>query len=111
MDFATILYQLREEADMKQSDLADLLNLKPSAISKYERELTQPSIFTIIKIAEIFEVSVDYLLGVSTVKNPYTQEKFSPKETDIILRYRQLSKESKIRLDERISAMLDSQRA
>jgi transcriptional regulator with XRE-family HTH domain len=110
MDFSTRLYELREATDMKQSELAEKLNLKPSAISKYEKNLTQPSLSTVIKIADIFKVSVDYLLGISSVKNPYTQEKFTPKEAEIITRYRKLTAENKIRMDERMSAMLDSQR-
>ena len=63
---------------------------------------------TIIKFAEIFNVSVDYLLGVSNIPNPYSVEQFSPKETDVILRFRRLSKENQIRIDERINTMLDN---
>ena len=107
MNFATRLSELREDSDMKQSELAERLNLKPSAISKYETGLTQPSISSIIKIVDIFNVSVDYLLGISSVKNPYTQEKFNPKEVDIVIKYRKLNAENKIRIDERINAMLD----
>ena len=110
MKFANRLSELREDNDVKQSDLAKMLSLKPSAISKYETGLTQPNLSTIIKIAEIFNVSVDYLLGVSSVKNPYTKENFTPMECEIITRYRKLNKENKIRVDERISAMLDGQR-
>jgi len=110
MSFAKRLSELREEHDIKQSKLAEMLSLKPSAVSKYETELTHPGIPTIIKIAEIFNVSVDYLLGVSSIKNPYTKENFTPIECEIITRYRKLSKENKIRIDERINAMLDGQR-
>jgi transcriptional regulator with XRE-family HTH domain len=110
MDFSTRLNELREDADMTQGELAEMLNLKPSAVSKYEKSATQPSISTIVKMAEIFKVSVDYLLGVSSIANPYTQENFTPKEAEIITRYRKLTAENKIRVDERISAMLDNQR-
>lgn len=111
MNFSARLYELREDSDMKQSELAEMLNLKPSAISKYEKENTQPSIATLIQIADIFKVSVDYLLGISSVKNPYAKDEFTPREADIMMRYRKLSKENKIRMDERISAMLDGQRS
>jgi transcriptional regulator with XRE-family HTH domain len=95
---------------MKQIDLAEKLNIKPSAISKYENNHTQPNYLTIIRIADIFNVSVDYLLGISSVKNPYTTEKFTPKEAEIITKYRKLNAENKIRIDERINAMIDTQR-
>ena len=108
MDFKAKLYELRENANMKQTELAEQVSLKSSAISKYEKGVAQPSMETIVKFAEIFKVSVDYLLGVSSIKNPYTAEQFSPREADIILRFRRLSKENQIRIDERINTMLDS---
>jgi len=109
MDFKARLYALREETNMKQKDLAALLNIKPSAISKYEKGIAQPSIATLIRIAGIFHVSVDYLLGLSSVKNPYSADRFTPKEAEIVVRYRKLTKENQIRIDERMSAMLDGQ--
>ncbi len=110
MDFMTRLYGLREETNMKQKDLAALLNIKPSAISKYEKGNAQPAISTLIKIAEIFHVSMDYLLGLSSIKNPYSADKFTPKEAEIITKYRKLTKENQIRIDERIGAMIDWQK-
>ena len=107
MDFKARLYELRENANMKQTELAELVSLKSGAISKYERGAVQPGMDTIIRFAEIFKVSVDYLLGVSSIPNPYTVEQFSPHETDIILRFRRLSRENQIRIDERINTMLD----
>ena len=109
MDLKTILYDLRVDTDMSQKDLAAMLNLKSSAISKYEKGLTQPNLSTLIKIAEIFHVSVDYLLGLSSIKNPYSSDKFTPKEAEIITKYRKLTKENQIRIDERIGAMIDGQ--
>ena len=110
MGFAERLFELREYNEFTQKKLASLLNLKASAVSKYEKERSQPGILTIIKIAEVFNVSIDYLLGVSSVKNPYTKENFTPGECELITRYRKLSKENKIRIDERINVLLDGQR-
>lgn len=109
MEIKMRLYDLREAADMSQKKLAEMLNLKSSAISKYEKGHTQPGIPTLIKLAEIFNVSVDYLLGISSIKNPYSADKFTPKEAEIITKYRKLSKENQIRIDERISTMVDAQ--
>lgn len=44
------------------------------------------------------------------VPNSYTAENFTPKEAGIILRFRRLSKENQIRIDERINTMLDNQK-
>ena len=110
MDFQNRLCHLREEHNMKQIELAEQLNLKASAISKYEKGLTQPSIQTLIKMGEIFECSVDYLLGISSVKNPYSSDRFTPKEAEMITKFRQLSRENQIRIDERIGTIIDGQR-
>lgn len=108
-DFATRLYNLRDSADLKQNELAKMLNLNSGAVSKYEHSRSQPVMFTLIRLAEIFHVSVDYLIGISDIPNPYTAENFTPKEANIILKYRRLSKENQIRIDERINAILDGQ--
>lgn len=110
MDFAERLYELRESANLKQVELAQQINLKSSAISKYEKGLTQPSVDTLIKLAEIFSVSIDYLIGVSDIPNPYTSDNFTPKEVNLILNFRKLSKENQIRIDERINAIFDVQK-
>lgn len=105
MDFSTRLKELRTDSDMSQGELAKKLNLKTSAVSKYERKLTQPSIDTLITLADIFEVTVDYLIANSNIKNPYSTEKITPAEASLIENFRKLSYEDKIRIDERILAM------
>lgn len=110
MDFAARLYELREDSDMKQNVLAEKINLKPSAVSKYEKGLSQPSINTLKKLSEIFSVSVDYLIGNSDIPNPYTIEKLTVKEANFIYKFRQLSKENQIRVDERINILAEKQR-
>lgn len=54
--------QLRRNAGMTQLDLAERLNYSDKAISKWERGESLPDIVTIKEIADLFSVSVDYLL-------------------------------------------------
>ena len=54
--------ELREKANMKQSELGRLLNVQAAAVSKYESEKVPLTAETIIAIANIFHVSVDYVL-------------------------------------------------
>lgn len=108
MDFSTRLKELRTDNDMLQSNLAEKLNLKSSAISKYEKGLTQPSIETIIKLAEIFNVTVDYLVGASDIKNPYDVIRITSSEADLVDNFRKLTHENKIRIDERIKTMIEN---
>lgn len=61
------LRQLRFEKSMTQTELADALNLSKAAISTYETGLRSPTDETLIKMAQFFGVSSDYLLGISNV--------------------------------------------
>ena len=59
------LKELRSAVGLNQSEMAEKLGVSVSSYQKYEREKNSimPSIEVLIKIAEFFGVSVDYLLG------------------------------------------------
>ena len=63
MEFGSILRQLRIEAGLTQTDLADELNVTSQAISKWERGDNYPEITLLPRLASRFQVSVDMLLG------------------------------------------------
>lgn len=54
---------LREDNDKKQQELADYLNVKQTTYSKYELGKINIPIEVFIKLADYYDVSVDYLLG------------------------------------------------
>ena len=58
--------ELRTAAGMKQSDLADRLKLVRTVVSKYELGQVDLSTETIAKLCQIFHVTADYLLGLSS---------------------------------------------
>lgn len=60
-----IIKMAREDADMKQKELASLLGVIPNTVSKYENGNRIPDLDILIKIAKIFDISLDYLLGLS----------------------------------------------
>lgn len=68
------LKQLREEKGMLQEELARALSVSPSAIGMYERDYREPSDELLLQIARFFDVSIDYLLGNSDVRN-YNENK------------------------------------
>lgn len=74
MEFKDRLLQLRKEKNMSREELAKKLNLSYSAISKYETGARTPDDDIKKKIAEYFNVSLDYLMGVSDIRNPYKEE-------------------------------------
>ncbi len=64
VNFGNRLKTLRIKKKLTQQQLADLLGLTKSVISAYENGLRYPAYDVLIKIARIFKVSTDYLLGV-----------------------------------------------
>lgn len=61
---------LREEKGLFQSDIAKILGVSVAAVGFYENEKRDMSPDTIIKLAQFFNVSTDYLLGKTDVRNP-----------------------------------------
>lgn len=65
---------LREEKQISQFELANIISISPSAIGMYERDEREPNDEIKIKLAEYFNVSTDYLLGKTDMRNE-TNEK------------------------------------
>lgn len=65
------LKMLREELSLTQSQLAQQLEIATSSISQYESGDRIPSDDIKIKLAKFFDVSLDFLLGLSDIRNPY----------------------------------------
>ncbi len=61
--FGIRLRNLRAKNNLTQDDLARIFGISKSAVGMYEREEREPSLDLVNKIADYFEVSVDYLLG------------------------------------------------
>ena len=57
------LKKLRKERGLNQSALAKQLDISVSAYGNYELDQRDPSIETLIKLADFYNVSIDYLLG------------------------------------------------
>ena len=63
-DFGLRLRELREKKRLSQQQLADWLGLTRFSISNYENNTQTPPADTLVRLADIYGVSVDYLLGV-----------------------------------------------
>lgn len=64
------LAELRKDKRLSQQELADIMMVSKNTISSYERDLSTPDDDMKVKIAQYFNVSLDYLMGVSKI--PYT---------------------------------------
>lgn len=70
MSFGTKLKKLRQDSNMTQEELGKKINTSRSNIANYENDKNMPSVDILEKLAKIFNVSIDYLLGKSDIKNP-----------------------------------------
>ena len=61
--FAKRLKELREENNLTQEQLADKIDTTKQTLSRYEKNQREPGINIVTKIADFFEVSLDYLAG------------------------------------------------
>lgn len=60
---------LREELNMTQQELANKINGAKSTIAMYEKEDRKPSMEVLLKLSEIFDCSIDYLLCKTDIRN------------------------------------------
>ena len=73
MEFHERLKQLREQNGWTQNNIASVLNIAKSTYVKYERGEREPRYGTLVALSEIFQVSIDYLLGKSEIDNVYKE--------------------------------------
>lgn len=64
VNFGNTLKELRKGMGLTQQQLADRLWLSKATVSYYEQSLRYPSPEVIVKLAKVFHVSTDYLLGI-----------------------------------------------
>ena len=62
-EFSTRLKDLREEAGLSMIELARAIGVSDAAICKWENGQAEPKISYIVRLAEYFDCSVDYLIG------------------------------------------------
>lgn len=100
MDFNVRLKQLRQKHKLTQSELADILGLKPTAVSNYESRRNEPSFDKLIALSKYFDVSCDYLLGISDAYLPVGGEVLDKDIVDFFSIYQQLNTDSVRELQE-----------
>ena len=69
------LKAIREDSDIAQKTLSEYLNIKQNTYSQYENGQRQLPIDTLIKLADYFDTSTDYILGLTNVKEKYPRSK------------------------------------
>lgn len=65
------LKELREDSDIKQETLATYLHIKQNTYSQYENGQRQLPVEILIELAKFYNVSTDYILGLTNEAKPY----------------------------------------
>ena len=92
------LKKLREEAGISQKQLAEFIGVSQQSINKYENHNIEPDIDTMIRIADFFNTSVDYLIGHTDLRRKIELTHAYELNTDecgVIEGYRKLSRKQK----------------
>ncbi len=76
MTFGQTIKTLRREANMTQENLADLLSISPQAVSRWETDVAMPDISLLPPLANLFNVTTDYLLGMDTYQKDLRKAEF-----------------------------------
>lgn len=68
------LKDLREDKDLLQKEIADILNTSQQYYSKYELGMIDIPIKHLITLAKFYNTSIDYIVGLTNEKKPYTRK-------------------------------------
>lgn len=71
--------EIREDKDFLQKDIAKLLNITQVQYSRYETGVRVIPIYHLIKLAQFYDTSIDYLLGLTDERKPYPKSILSKK--------------------------------
>jgi len=91
--FPERLKDLRKTRGINQTELSAYLNYGYTAIANYESGRNEPAIDTLSKIAEYFDVTVDYLIGKED--DPKRMDGISKPEAELIMSFRTMDNEDK----------------
>ena len=65
------LKDLREDKDLRQEDVAEILGISQTVYSRYERGFQTIPVVHLLKLADYYQVSTDYILGRTNNHRPY----------------------------------------
>ena len=75
MDYKIRMRNLREDSDMTQQEIADILGTSQTMYARYERGANELPIRHLIRLANYYDVSTDYMLGLTEEKNSFPRRR------------------------------------
>lgn len=101
---------LREDADKKQSELAHALYMQTTQYGRYERGERELPLNIAIALAKYYDVSLDYIAGLSNHKRPLEKFVLTYQEQLLLKNFRDLNDFQKGQIFERISAFSENKK-
>ena len=98
--------KIAKERNKSLTSLAVELEISQEAVSQYISGKIKPKMTTIIKMAEIFNTTTDYLLDLTDNPNP-NNFKLTEDENNLIINYRKMNDIEKAKLTSYIQAIID----
>ena len=74
MDYKVRMRNLREDSDKTQQEIAAILGTSQTMYARYERGANEMPIRHLIRLAKYYDVSTDYLLGLTKEKKPFPKK-------------------------------------
>ncbi len=71
MDYCKRLYDLRTDNDLRQEDIANVLGTSKQTYGRYENGTRKLSIEDLKKLCEFYNVSADYIIGLTNITKPH----------------------------------------
>jgi transcriptional regulator with XRE-family HTH domain len=90
LTFGQRIVNCRSKKKILQRELAEKMGMLPTTLSRYEHDIREPDVATIVKIANALEITADELLGIDTSNSPLVQ---NSDEMMLLRDYRSLNKE------------------
>ena len=106
MAFYQRLKDLKEDADLTQAEISEIIEVSANHYGKYERGETDIPFSKAIKLADYYDVSLDYIAG-RTNNKTFCREISSSCFTE---KFNQLNEKNKARIDERMSQLIETQK-
>lgn len=99
--------ELREEKKMTQLRLSIELSVAQETVSAYETGKHWPSVKSLIKLAELFHSSTDYIIGLSDIRIPVEKDRLPQNEAAVLSLFRSLNNTQKEKTSAFMQGMLE----
>lgn len=98
---------LREDADLTQKQVAELLDMHLTQYRRYESGESELPLYLALNLANLYHVSIDYIAGATDFRYSFTEKQLNSNEIRLVRGFRKLTPLSRGRLLERLDVLLE----